>query len=230
MQQGASCVHCKWCQPELCPVTHGVHLGQKLALYGQCISLGLFLRILRKEAFLACSSELMFWSPSKVLPSFFLSHYTYLKLSVFGNANMLQVWPRVLLKCWILKNQLEEEGLRAGGQKHSTAGTPAQVEPRRGAASLAPAGKNVRHVKTLHLSYCSINTPVTESHFQRPPLLLVLPGLLWKIFTEIRGNPRSWQRYGRVELHCCLSAFCKRANTNILGRLPCSHPALASSK
>lgn len=125
---------------------------------------------------------------------------------------------------------LSREGLRAQGQKHSTAGIPAQVEPCRGAASLAPAGKNVRHVKMLHLSYYSINTPVTESHFQRPPLLLALPGLLWKIFTEIWGNPWFWQRYGRVELYCWLSAFCKRVNSNILGRLPCSHSALTCSK
>lgn len=107
MQQGASCVHCKWCQPELCPSTDGVHPGQKSALYGQGISFSLFLSILRKGAFLPHSSELIFWSPSEVLPGFFLSHPTYLKLFVFGNANMLQVWPRVLLKCWILKNQLE---------------------------------------------------------------------------------------------------------------------------
>lgn len=121
--------------------------------------------------------------------------------------------------------RLSREGLRAWGQQHSTAGTPAQAEPCRGAASLAPAGKILRHVKTLHLSYHSINTPVTESHCQWPPLLLVLPGLLWKISTEIWGNPWFWQHYGGVALHCCLSAFCERVNTNILGRLPCSHPA-----
>lgn len=126
--------------------------------------------------------------------------------------------------------QLSREGLRAWGQKPSAAGIPAQVKPHWGAASLAPAGKNLWLVKTLHLSYYSINTPVTESHFQRPPLQLVLPGLLWKVFTEIWGNPGFWQCYGRVELHCCLSAFCERVKTNILGGLPCSHPALTCWK
>lgn len=101
----------------------------KSALYGQHISLGLFLGILRKEASLPHSSKVIFWSPPEVLPRFFLSHHTYLKLSASGNTNMLQVWPRVLLRCWILKNQLEElDDYLGRGWGHGGSNT-AQQEP-----------------------------------------------------------------------------------------------------
>lgn len=186
MWRGVSYVHCKRCKgrPELRPILHGVHLGHKPALSGQCISLALFLSILGKAASLPHSSILLFWSPFEILPGFFPESPHLLEIICVWQYKHTPGVTKGLTKMPDFKKsvkgtgRLTREGARARRQKHSTAGIPTQVEPCRRAASLAPAGKNVQHVKTLHLSYHSINTRVTESHFQPLPLLLVLPGFL----------------------------------------------------
>lgn len=192
-----------------------MHLRQKSVLSGQHISLGLFSSILVKAVSLPHSSILVCWSPFEALHIFFPSHPTYLKLFVFGNITMLQVWPRVLLRCWILKNLLggsgwlTREGAKVWGQKHSTVVIPAQAELCQRLASLSSAGKTTLHVKMLRLSYHSNNTWMTESHFQPPPLLLVLLGFLWKVFRQIRGNPWFWQLYSRVASSTAWLPFAK---------------------